>query len=273
MKELVLKKQTVCGNHEPCYTSMTDSITALKSASVSTNFECRRNAEKNTVILNLAVALSLLAPIITKSARKQMLNLLDNTKCIRNKESSVHLICIIARNEWLKILTPLCHRSYMYFRCIYFDPWLVHSTFYVLRDWPEISLWFWFYVTSSLAGNVWNLSNDSLTCNSPMLERFSNGKGSPWIWLENVNWGSTGKAVGTCKGHDRTRRASTHKQLKYYARQDWFYHYLEKSTTTRILLWPIRMKLLSFCPITRKIKKSKNQWGVVLPALWVDSNH
>lgn len=160
-----------------------------------------------------------------------MLNLLNNTKCIINKESSVHLICIIARNEWLKILTPLCHRSYMYFRCIYFDPWLVHSTFYVLRDWPEISLWFWFYVTSSHAGNVWNLSNDFLTCNSPMLERFSNGKGSPWIWLENVNWGSTGKAVGTCKGHDRTRRASTHKQLKYYARQDWFYHYLQKSTT------------------------------------------
>ena len=62
---------------------------------------------------------------------------------------------------------------------------------------------------------MWNLGNDSLTCNSPILERFSNGKGSPWIWLENVNWGSTGKAVGTCKRQDRTRRTSTHMQLIY----------------------------------------------------------
>ena len=45
---LLVKKQKACGNHEPCYTSTTDSITEFKSASVSTNFKYRRNTEKNT---------------------------------------------------------------------------------------------------------------------------------------------------------------------------------------------------------------------------------
>ena len=59
---------------------------------------------------------------------------------------------------------------------------------------------------------MWNFPNDFLTCNSPILDRFSNGKGSPCVWLEKVNWGSTGKAVGTCERQDHTRHTSTHIQ-------------------------------------------------------------
>ena len=137
------------------------------------------------------------------------------------------LICINARNDWLKILprTPLCHltrnKTHARTRILALRAGLMHLLRAVIG-----SLDLWSARDIAIAGNGKPYSQFP-TCNSPILERFSNGKGSPWIWLENVNCGSTGKAVGTCERQDQTRRTSTH----MHTRQDWFYHYLQKSTT------------------------------------------
>ena len=47
-----------------------------------------------------------------------------------------------------------------------------------------------------------------------MFERFSSGKGSPWIWSEKVNCGSTGKAAGTWKKQNHLQ----YHRLSYYHR-------------------------------------------------------